>query len=117
MGADSIYRDRLKNNYRAVERAGEVVPLDRIDAEERIGGAYRYRLGPLLLIRMEEMLGADIVRAALASYIVSPPDESVDYAAFRRRLRAAGASHASLARFETTCLVSRPWEGCLSALK
>lgn len=89
------------------------MPLDEIDAEERIGGGYRYTLGPLLLLMMEERLGDETVQGALASLVTDPPEGPTDYGTFRDRLERAGASVDALESFEDTCLVPRPWESCL----
>lgn len=89
-----------------------ITPLNQVTEIDQIGGDYRYALGPLLLIALERRVGEEPLRRALSSFITDPPSEEVDYAYFRGRLVAAGATETALAVFETACLKTALDETC-----
>lgn len=91
-----------------------VVPLNGVTEVSQIGGDYRYALGPLLLIALERRVGEEPLRRALSAFITEPPSDEIDYARFRDRLIAAGATEASLGVFEAACLKPALDETCKS---
>lgn len=52
---------------------------------------------------MEDRLGVETVRGALASLVTDPPKGPADYRTFRDRLERAGASVKELQDFEKAC--------------
>ena len=113
---EGAYASRVRDGFEDAIRAGAVVPLDEVREPERIGENYRYRLGPLLLIALEEYAGESVVRETLAKLITDPPVGEVSYADFRERLLSAGATAAVLSAFEAECLHAPVKSGCLSTL-
>ena len=109
------YGAALREHYRDAVAGGPVVPLDSLRDVDQIGNSYRYRLGPLLLVALEDYVGNDVVRRALAALVTDPPTAEVDYAELRERLTAAGAADTALDKFGTECLVRQVEEGCLAS--
>lgn len=112
---DAAYTEAVQDHYRDALSAGAVTPLDSVTVAARIGENYRYRLGPLLLLALEDYVGAEHVRGALASLITDPPAGDVDYAAFRARLVQAGAVPEALDQFGAECLVRDLRAACLAS--
>lgn len=107
---EAAYQALLTGYVRATPES--VVPLNKVKEANEIEGDYRYALGPLLLAALERRIGPEPLRRALSSFITDPPMGDVDYAYFRNRLIAAGATEASLIMFETACLKPALDESC-----
>lgn len=113
---EEAYAGVVRAYFKEAVAAGAVIPLDNVREPEQIGRNYRYRLGPLLLIALEQYAGEGVVRKTLASLVTEPPVGEVSYAEFRERLLAAGATVTALTAFEAECLRSPVASGCLAAL-
>jgi hypothetical protein len=115
-GGDEAYAKTIRSYVKEVLAAGEFAPLDTITDEESIGETYRYRLGPLLLLALENYAGSEPLRKTFRRLVSDPPSEAVSYPALRNRLLAAGARDADLERFERDCLHKPVISGCVPTL-
>jgi hypothetical protein len=115
LAGEAAYAELIRAHYKEAA-AGEVTPLDSVREAEQIGENYRYHLGPLLLIALEQYVGESVVRKTLGSLVNDPAVKEVGYADFHERLLSAGASATTLKSFEAECLHSAVSSGCLSKL-
>jgi len=113
---DAAYVDELRKHVHEALQAGDITPLDAVTDAEQIGDTYRYRVGPLLLIALEQYAGANVVQSLLHSFVVDSPTDEPSYAMFRARLEAAGAAKEAIDRFERDCLHTPLVSGCLTRL-
>jgi hypothetical protein len=116
LAGEREYASALRGLFPRALDAGAVIPLDEVRDPERIGQHYRYSLGPLLLIELEQYVGERVVRRTLTSLVNAPPAGDVSYADFRERLLAAGATAVRLTAFEAECLHAPVASGCLSKI-
>lgn len=112
---EPAYAELITGHAAAVAGGGTVTPLDRVTDPEEIGETYRYKLGPLLLIGMEQTFGAAVVQRLLTGLVADAPAGEIDFAQLRSRLLAAGGSEAQLAQFKARCLVATVTPACWSA--
>jgi len=91
LSGEDAYTAVVRNHYKEAVALGQIVSLDKIQQAEQIGQNYRYRVGPLLLIALEQYTNERIVQKTLAELITNPPVGEVSYLDFRERLKSAGA--------------------------
>jgi hypothetical protein len=115
-GGAGSYEKTIRGYVQEALAAGDVVPLDTIKDEESIGDTYRYRLGPLLLLALEQYTGVKPLQQTLRGLVTEPPSGAVSYEAFRDRLIAAGATAAVMDQFERDCLRKPVASGCVPKL-
>ncbi len=113
---ENAYASVVRTHFQKAVTISAVTPLDKVREPEQIGSDYRYYLGPLLLIALEQYAGESVVRKTLSSLINDPPVKEVGYMDFRERLLSAGATAARLTAFEAECLHKPVASGCLSTL-
>jgi hypothetical protein len=113
---ENAYAGVVRTYFKEAVAAGAITPLDNVREPETIGQNYRYNLGPLLFVALEQYVGESVVRKTLAGLINDPPVREVGYVDFRERLLSAGATAAALTKFEAECLHSPVASGCLSTL-
>lgn len=113
---ENAYASVVRTYFKEAVAAGAVTSLDNVREPEAIGQNYRYNLGPLLLVALEQYVSESVVRKTLAGLINDPPVREVGYVDFRGRLLSAGATAVALTKFEAECLHSPVASGCLSTL-
>ena len=111
---EAAYMDLLAEHTAAVGKDGAVVPLDRVTNADQIGETYRYKLGPLLLIGLEQKLGAATVSRMLSNLVADAPDTEISYADLQARLRIEGATQKDLDVFAAECLIANVTSLCWS---
>jgi hypothetical protein len=116
LAGEADYVSNIQSHLKTAMAEGEVIPLDAVKSAEQIDERYRYHLGPLLLLTLEQYTNETVVQQTLAGLIARPPAKEVRYTDFRERLVEAGATEASLQAFESECLHSSVASGCLSRL-
>jgi hypothetical protein len=116
LAGEEAYARAVGAHLEKAVAAEELTPLDEVSEPGEIGGAYRYQLGPLLLIALEGYAGEGVVRNTLADLVRHPPVTEVTYPDLRERFLSAGATAEQLTAFEAECLHRPVASGCLSAL-
>jgi hypothetical protein len=115
LGGERAAAEMRKDYLARVGNAARFTPLDEVVAEAQIGETYRYQLGPLLLIALENKAGRQPLMRALASFPRDPLKGPATYKDFRSRLRTNGISETALDHFAKECLVKPiDWSLCLS---
>lgn len=94
------------------EMSWDVLPLNTIEREERIGGNYRYVYGPLLLESLDRTIGEARMRRFMRELLAAPPTNWSD---FTRIARAAGVSDPEWADWTRRCIDGTP-KACVAAL-
>lgn len=112
----NVFENTLRNYYKAAARLPKIIPLNEVTETEQINGVYRYRLGPMLLVAMEEYIGEQNVRTLLGR-IVKDKDGSIDYIKFREKALEIGAKEEDMTAFEVGCLETKLVYGCLKKWK
>ncbi len=111
---ETAYAELLAKHAAAVGKDGAVVPLDRVTNADQIGETYRYKLGPLLLIGLEQKLGAATVSRMLSKLVADAPDTELSYADLQARMRAEGATQKGLDVFAAECVLANVTSLCWS---
>ena len=94
------------------EMSWDVLPLDAIDQERRIGGNYRYVYGPLLLESLDRTIGDARMRRFMRGMMASPPTTWSD---FKRIAQTAGLSDVEWDDWNRRCIHDAP-KACIEAL-
>ncbi|MBU4433617.1 MAG: hypothetical protein KKC14_04270 [Alphaproteobacteria bacterium] len=94
------------------EISWDVLPLNTIEREERIGANYRYVYGPLLLESLDRTIGDARMRLFMRGMLASPPTAWSD---FTRLAKAAGVGEAEWGDWTRHCVDGAP-KACIEAL-
>lgn len=94
------------------EMSWDVLPLNTIEREERIGANYRYVYGPLLLESLDRTIGDARMRLFMQGMLASPPTTWND---FTRIAKAAGVGDAEWDDWTRKCVDGAP-KACIEAL-
>jgi len=109
------YRKELGFYVRHLPADSALAPLDRIRSREQIGGAYRYRYGPLLLVSLERAAGSEAVGRLLHDLLAGRGSPRT-WPDFRRLAAKAGIDEATWRRWVETCVDPPARESCLARL-
>jgi hypothetical protein len=110
---DSAFRARISGFARAAAADTSSRTFDRIERAEQVHERYRYELGPLLLVALEERVGVEPMRRLLAR-LVEERGRGWDYGSLREAVLASGVTQEAWQRFEVECVRPRFADGCLA---
>jgi hypothetical protein len=110
---DSAFRARIGPYARRALADTTSVSFDRITSADQLHDRYRYEYAPLLLVALEESIGAQAMRTLLGA-LLGEPGRAWDYAQLRAAALAAGVPAAAWQEFEERCVRPSFARGCLA---
>ena len=116
---DSAFKARVRELHRRVADGPELAPPNRADPTTMASDRYRYAYAPLLLVALEQQIGARQMWHVLHELLQTgaKPGANIDFDDFRAAVRRSGAPATAVKRWEDNCLgTNATRKSCFAAI-